>query len=124
MSEKCVGPGKVEGKQCGRKTKRAGYCGTHYAQWLKRERSHEALEPLRGKGGRLYRKTTALALYVDTAVAKSLGALGAEVPEHPTDKRRTSLPLRGLRHLANAYAEGCVQLTGKYQTQSETKEAP
>ncbi len=56
---------------------------------------------------------------VDEKTVKALARLGKFVPEHPTDKRRKSLPLRGLRHLANALEAGSVSLAGEWNVVPE-----
>lgn len=119
MSETCVGPSK-DGEVCGREAKRRDLCAAHYRQWLVRGRDYDALEVLKGPQGQKYEDPQRLPLtVVDGAEFSALENLGSRLPEHPTDKRRTSLPLRGLRHLVSAYAAGGVRLIGSWRVKEE-----
>ena len=109
----CKGPG-VGGEKCGRPVRSHGYCVTHAAQ-KKAVRSARLLEPGRGPSGQFLVEPRALPIMVSKSTVEALAKLGAKVPVHPTDKRRKSLPLRGLRHLALALEAGGVKLVGEWK---------
>ena len=116
MSKRCEGPGKKTGTRCSRRAKADGtYCTAHALQLEARAGNAALLEPLRRPHGRFLVKPRAMPILVGESTAKALAGLGAKIPEHPTDKRRKSLPLRGLRYLALALEGGGVELVGKWK---------